>query len=366
MKIDSKKINNEVNFCQKPTRFLNLTPFTAGLIIAILFITAIYGVITYDPLPPGPVENRPKGEDLRCQRAIIERIQSGESYYSAAEIELRKRGYPLRSVFNWRLPGLAWLLGHLPSLFWGQALGVILAIMTFLIWLRILDSLFSFSHVLVGSLLILAPPIYGILPGIFLAHEFWAGTCIALSLGACARGWRSVSITSGLMALFIRELTLPFIMVMLILSYIERRRSEAVVWLMGVVVFAGALLIHWSIVTDLIKEGDRALEGGWIAFGGWRFVLSTAQMHPYLFLGPPWITAIVLPLVLLGLAGWRDKFWLRVTLTVHVYVISFLIVGKPFNRYWGFMYTNILLLGFLNVSQSLRDLWRSVRRISVI
>ena len=347
---------------QKPTRFANLPPRIAGLIIALLVVTATYGVISYQPAPPGPVQNRPKGEDLRCYRAIIERIHSGEGYYAAAGTELRSRGYPLRSVFNWRLPVLAWLMGHLPSIFTAQVLGVILALITFLVWLRVLESQYSFVYVAVGSLLILAAPIYSFLPGIFLAHEFWAGTCIALSLGAYALGWRIVSIIAGLTALFIRELALPFIAIMLALSYIEGRRYEALAWFIGIIGFTAGFLIHRSIVADLIREGDKTLEGGWMVFGGWHFVLSTAQMHPYLFLGPPWATAIILPLTMLGLAGWRDPLWLRVFMTAGAYVLSFLIVGKPFNRYWGFMYTNILLLGLLNVSWCLRDLWRSVKR----
>jgi len=59
-----------------------------------------------------------------------------------------------------------------------------------------------------------------------------------------------------------------------------------------------------------------------------------AQMHSYLFLAPPWVTALVLPFVLVGLAGWRGPL--------------------------GLMYTNILPLGLLYVSSSIRDLWRSV------
>jgi hypothetical protein len=340
----------------RPTRFVTINPRSARLILGLLLFIMAYGVISYNPPPPPPDH---KGEDLSCQRAIVARIHSGETYYRAAESELRGRGYPVRSVFNWRLPLLAWLMGHLPGVAMAQFLGVLLALITFLVWFRVLEKQFSFPHVAVGSLLILGAPIYSFLPGIFLAHEFWAGTCITLSLGAHARGWRLVSIISGLAALFIRELTLPFIIIMLLLASIEARRFEVLAWIIGLIVFTAYFLIHWSIVAGLIQEGDRTLKGGWIVFGGWNFVLSTAQMNPYLFLAPPWVTAVILPLTMLGLAGWRDPLWLRVFMTVGAYVLAFLVVGKPFNRYWGFMYTNILLLGLLNVPWCLRDLWRS-------
>ena len=56
-----------------------------------------------------------KGEDLKCYRGIIYRIQQGEGYYQAAHAELSSRGYPTKSVFNWRLPFLGWLLWYISN-----------------------------------------------------------------------------------------------------------------------------------------------------------------------------------------------------------------------------------------------------------
>jgi hypothetical protein len=92
---------------------------------------------------------------------------------------------------------------------------------------------------------------------------------------------------------------------MMILAYIEGQRREALIWFAEILCFGGELLIHWSIVSRLITNNDKVLEGGWIVFGGWPFVLSTVQMHPFLLIFPPWVVAIILPLALLGLAGWR-------------------------------------------------------------
>src|SRR5262245_1064005 len=87
--------------------------------------------------PPDPAEATPldpaeedRRNDLRLYRAIVDRVHHGEPYYDAAEAELRARGYPMRSVFNWRPPLYAWLLGHLPALAWGRALFIILALST--------------------------------------------------------------------------------------------------------------------------------------------------------------------------------------------------------------------------------------------
>jgi hypothetical protein len=104
-----------------------------------------------------------------------------------------------------------------------------------------------------------------------------------------------------------------------------------------------------------------SFQGGWVVFGGWPFVLSTARTHPYLFLAPSWVTAIVLPLAILGLSGWRGELGSRIALTVCIYIVAFLIVGLPYNQYWGFMYNFLLLLGLLSTGRSLRDLWQAAR-----
>jgi hypothetical protein len=347
----------------KLSRFANLTPVAVFLILASVLTVAAYGLISPQLNPVSGDDENIKGEDLRCYRGIVERIHTGEGYYEAAGSELRARGYPTRSVFNWRLPLLAWVMGHLPSILICKGLAIILGLVILIIWAGLLQEEPSFWQMAVGSLLVLGPTIYSLLPDVFLAHEFWAGAFITLSLVGYARGFRVLSVASGLLALFIRELTLPFIGVMLILAYAEGRRREGLAWICGLVAFGIILLFHWAKVTSLVMAGDLT-PAGWIAYGGWAFVLSTAQMHPYLFLAPLWVTPLLLPFILFGFAGWRGPLGLRFGLTIGAYILAYSFVGKPFNKYWGLMYTNILPLGLLYVSSSMRDLWRSARRNS--
>ncbi len=244
----------------------------ALLLIAILILTIAYGLIAYHPTVPKESNNA----DTVLYTRILERIHDGETYYSVTGEELRKRGYASRSVFNWRLPVLAWSLGHLPSAKAGQVLAIILAFLTLLTWMTVFhQNQYTLKQFAAGGLLLTGPVIYSLLPGPFLMHEFWAGTLIALSLATYGRGWRYTSVICGLTALFLRELTLPFVCVMMGLAYIERRRGEALVWLLGILTFGGELFLHWSIVSKLITEKDLALKGGWVVFGGWTFVLET-------------------------------------------------------------------------------------------
>lgn len=345
------------------TRFANLSPRSAILLIAMLIFTIAYGLIAYERIIPEPVSGSNMVGDSQYYRSILERICAGEGYYKSADDEMRRRRYDTRSVFNWRLPVLALFLGNLPGKHTGQVLAISLAWITLLIWMAFFHkNQCSFGQTIVSGLILAGPTIYSLLPEPFLYHEFWAGTLITLSLAACARGWRFVSVISGLAALSLRELTLPFVCVMLALSYVEGHRRETLAWFIGILAFAGEFLLHWSIVRNLIIENDLSVQYGWMVLSGWPFVLHTAQMHPYLLLAPSWVTAIILPPALLGLAGWHSELGSRVACTVCIYVVAYLFIGRPENEYWGLMYAFIAPLGFLHFPSALRDLWRPIRR----
>jgi hypothetical protein len=342
--------------------FSNLTVFRAAFIIALLIASIGYGLTVCHPLPYDK-GLKPRDADLKCYQTIVEKIHAGEGYYSAAGSTLRAMGYTTASVFNWRLPTLAWIMGHLPSPRTGQIFAFILAMTTLLIWMTVFhQNQYALWQVFLGGLILSGPVIYSLLPGPFLDHEFWAGTLIALSLAAHAREWRCISVASGLAALFLRELSLPFVFIMMFLAYREGKRREALIWFIGILCFGCALLLHWSIVSKLITENDKVLEGGWIVFGGWSFVLNTAQMHPFLLLCPPWVPAIILPLALLGFAEWREALGIKVACTVGIYVLAFSIAGRSFNIYWGLMYAFIMPLGLLHLQQALMKLWQPFQR----
>jgi hypothetical protein len=344
------------------TRFANITPLSAMLMIAALILLIAYGLLVYEPIKRG-MSGKPGDSDLTMYRLIVERIQAGDGYYTAAGDELRRMKQASRNVLNWRPPLHAWFLGHLPNINTGRAFAILLTVTTLFIWMTVFhQQCFSFIQVLGGCIILAGPVIYASLADAFFSHEFWAGTLIALSLATCARGWYSASIISGIIALLFRELALPYVCMMLVLSLSDGRRREAFAWLMGIFLFCAGLMFHWSIVNKLVTENDLALKGGWIVFGGWPFVLHTAQMQPFLLMLPTWVTAIYLPLTLLGLAGWRDQLGLRIAATVGVYVVAYLCVGRSFNLYWGQTYAFVAPLGLLYLPYVLRDLWQAVSK----
>ena len=186
-------------------------PLVRGLATLIYLFAAgilILGLLTFrmgDFMSAGA-----QGEDLKCYRGIIYRVQQGEGYYQAAHAELSSRGYPTKSVFNWRLPFLGWLLGHIPDARMSRAIPMLLSLFAIWLWITLKVREWPIYKVAAGAILAAGFPIYTLLDDIYIIHELWAGILIFISLTAHGRGWKTISCVSGILALFIRELALPF------------------------------------------------------------------------------------------------------------------------------------------------------------
>lgn len=295
--------------------------------------------------------------DLALYRAIVRRVHDGEAYYPVAQEELRKRGYPTRSVFNWRPPTYAWFFALLPGPVWVQVLLLLLCLVALALayWGETRRS-----NVLQASGLILfltGPFAWCLVQDAFFSQEVWAGTLIVLSLAAYAVGWRPIGVLAGLAALFLRELALPYVLVAAGVALWQRRKGEAAAWIMGLLGFAGLLLWHAQQVQGRITvEDERVFSEGWLRLGGIPFVLLTGRMNRYLFDAPRWIVALWLAVALLGLVARRGEAGQRLLGTALIYVLAFLVVGNPrINDYWGLLYVGVLPFGVVEAPRALWD-----------
>jgi hypothetical protein len=107
---------------------------------------------------------------------------------------------------------------------------------------------------------------------------------------------------------------------------------------------------------------DIALPGGgpikllpWIAFGGPRFLVETMRMSLLIAL-PAWVSAVILPIVLLGAAGWVTGIGRRVAAVVAIYMVAFSIAGLKLDIFWGAITNPILAFGLVWSVPALRDL----------
>src|SRR5260370_194252 len=112
------ELTNRTTWFTRRTRpqALTILGLTVVVVIASCLITASAEETISD------TASKSDRNDLRLYRTIVERVHSGEDYYDAAQSELRTRGYPTRSMFNWRTPLYAWLLGSLPQPLWAKVL----------------------------------------------------------------------------------------------------------------------------------------------------------------------------------------------------------------------------------------------------
>jgi hypothetical protein len=157
----------------------------------------------------------------------------------------------------------------------------------------------------------------------------------------------------------------------LVLAFRSRRWREALSWSAGFTVYAIFYAWHIAQVKPLILTSDHAHAGSWLQLGGAAFLISLTQMNAFLLLLPQWVSAIVLPLAMLGFAASRDGInddlgtadtrgkrsagkserrkeespATRAGLTASAYVVVFAFVGYSFNQYWGSLIAPLFCFG---------------------
>ncbi|KKK52141.1 hypothetical protein LCGC14_3107890, partial [marine sediment metagenome] len=107
------------------TGYTRLTPRQAQAVLAtLILISGLFVGVTFSPLASSNLGNKKRSAegDIALYRAKVDRIHAGEGYYQAAGTEMRTRGYPTGSVFNWRFPAPFWLIGCMPDVEFGKAM----------------------------------------------------------------------------------------------------------------------------------------------------------------------------------------------------------------------------------------------------
>ena len=298
--------------------------------------------------------------DLTMYALIADRMRQGQSYYAAAHEALLQGAYGTRSVFNWRLPTLATLESLLPSEVWAAWLLRLAALGAGLLALLMV---YRSAGRTAAALLIPALTlnlISSALPGAAIFADTVAGVLILISASAYGLKRPALGFAAALLALTVRELAAPYVVICILFAWRERRPAELWAWLAGLAAFGAYFAWHYSMVEAQLGPGDVAYPEGWLQFGGPGFMLTTARFNGMLLAAPLWVTAILLPFCLLGRAGWRGSCGARIGLTVAAYVALFTLAGKPFDYYWGALYTPLMMVGLPFLPAAVRDLAASL------
>lgn len=331
--------------------------------VALLAAAVLSVILAWPTCPPPKIMIRAgRPGDTPLYASEVERVRKGESYYVAAGEELRNWGYPTRPFLAWRLPTLTYILALLPSERWAWAILVGLVLATVLSWcLLVLHDSGPPSAIAAGALVFGGMVVGTAQSGVYL-HEVWAGVLVALSLALHGLGFARLAIVLGVSATLIRELALPYLLVMGLCAVRAGNRRELAGWAAGVGLVTFALFVHALLVQAQASVEVRS--GSWLALGGACFVLSTAQWHVLaVATTSPRLLALAVPLSLVGLAAWPGPTGSRLLAVVLTYLTAFLFIGRSDNNYWGFVYSPLLYLGLAMLPRLARDTWVRSRRV---
>jgi hypothetical protein len=343
--------------------FARLPRWAAMAILALTIMLSAYGVAaTMTPAPVAPTVTNPMKHDAELYRAVAARVAQGESYYQAAATEQRLRGFPLKPFLTVRPPLLATVtaaVGGPDAMGWGLRLLVFVTLGAMIMCLRAAVSgpVARLSAIALSamSLFVVAQP------DLAVWHEAWAATLIALALALHRSDRWLPSLCIALLAAMLRELAIPFLFVMAFAAGIERRWRETAGWACAIAISFAALALHAHNVGVIVTTAD-AQSPGWSEAGGWAFVVTMMAKSSVFALCPLWLTALLVPLAVLGWGGWAHPIAMRATLWLGGMMTVFMLFGRADNFYWGMMLGTLLPMGLAFTPLALADLLALRRR----
>lgn len=307
-----------------------------------------------------PIRTKARDDDLRVYDNVIARIRAGESYYSAVVAEHRAIGFPLQPGLAVRLPTLAYIEASLGRR--GEWIAAVLLLAAVLIawWRRLGTEPGSAGLRLVAIALLAANAALGLNAHFFRLHELWAGMLLALSFGLHRpHRWGWSWAVAGL-ALAIRELALPFVLLMAAIALWRKDWRQCAAWGLLAALFVAGLAWHLQMVGDLAQPDDR-ISASWLELRGLSGWLSNVVLSSNLRFLPHWLAGPLVVLMLLGWAGWRSAAGVFGTLFYLGYGLAFMIAGRGENYYWGAMVTPAMFVGLAFAPRALRGLWQAAR-----
>lgn len=308
--------------------------------------------------------NRKRDEDLALYDRTIERIQHGESYYQFIVAEHRLAHYPVRPGLAVRLPTLAYLDAWLgvPGQF-AAAIALLIAVLIAW-WRRLGEEPGALRRRVMAIALLALGASLGLNRDFFVLHELWAGMLLALSFGlhraksgqsAGRWGW---SLAAAALALAIRELSLPYVLLMAASAFWRGDRREGLAWTGLAALFFAALAWHLHIIAAQTLPGDP-LSATWLEMRGLSGWISNIALSSNVRSLPHWLAGPLVMLAIFGWASWRSAAGAFATFLYLGYGLAFMIAGRGDNYYWGFMVAPAMFIGLAFVLMGLKSLLRA-------
>ncbi len=295
--------------------------------------------------------------DFALYALIHQRVAAGENYYAAAMDAQRTHNYPTRPFVTVRLPTLAWLNAALgPGLLRNIEM-LLLAAAGALFW-RLKGELGAGAAggaavlALLGGAGVMAQQAAAI-------HELAAGLLLSMSLALYrpARWWPALMLAA--LALGLRELALPFVLLWLAFAASARRWREAAAVAGIVLAFGAVLYFHAAAVAAHALPGDQPSPGWQALLGPALPFYALARMSGLLVLplwlaGPAGVLALFGWLGLGGRLGWFAALWFA------GFFLAMALFARGENFYWVLLVLPAYLAGLAFVPRALGDLWAAI------
>lgn len=324
--------------------FAHLPRWAAGLMLALLGAAMAWSALATAPgdqpdraspaaapaTSPDP-QGRAKG-DMALYARIAARVTAGEGYYVAALDEQRARHYPTRPFVAVRLPTLALLqaLIGVDGIRYAQLMLVLACL-----WAlnRRETPLAAWPERLGASVLLTLGGGAALNPVAGLDHDFSAGLCLTLALLLYRRNRWWPALLAATLALAVRELAAPFVLLWLAFALAEQRWREAGAVAALLALFAGGMALHFAAVESGRLPGDLASQG-WSGLAGYRLPL-TALVHLTGLRFVP--VSLAAPLAILPVVGWAaigGRIGLFALLWFAGLFTMMALFARPENFYW--------------------------------
>ena len=301
-----------------------------------------------------------RDEDLAFYDRVIERIGHGENYYDFIVEEQRARDYPVRPGLAVRLPTLAWIHASL-----GEPAMIALAIALLFAciwawWKRLGEEPGGLRFRLLGTALMAMGGSLGLNRSFFVLHELWAGMLIALAFGLHRPGRWGAALFVAALALALRELVLPFVLLMAAMAAWRKDWREATAWILLVAVFAAIMAWHLSLIAVQEVPSDP-VGPDWLVLRGLSGWLGNIVLSSNLRLLPHELASPVVILMALGWAGWKSSAGTTGTFLYLGYGLAFMLAGRANNFYWGAVVAPAMFIGLAFLPMALPSLVRAAR-----
>jgi hypothetical protein len=321
------------------------TAWPARCLLLVLIVLSGWSFVIGRQLQPPPPPSPKATTDGTLYRAIDHRMALGEGYYAAAIAEHRAHQFPLRPSVTVRPP----LLAEITTAIGGpNAMGWLLrltGLVTFLALAARFASSIKGAPTRIAATVIAAFSIAMLTPiDLAIYHDIWAGILVALALVLRRPDRWLASVVVAFLAVSIRELAAPILIVMAASAAYERRWHEAAAWLAALGLSAALLALHWHQVAALTAPGDLT-SPGWLRALGWPWVVHIFSMTNAIQIFPTAIGAALVPVAIFGWATAERGLAIRVSLWIFGMACVFMVFGRSENYYWGALVAPILPIG---------------------